>query len=105
LACENATLTHVGRFGEKSAQEQAAKIAKTHDSSTSFKSSAPKPSTIASPRPLSVKKGAYGTSASSQQAADQSVDGKKKKADDKKVLVEPSNPDKKLWISIELEAK
>jgi hypothetical protein len=45
LACENATLTHVGRFDEKAAQEQAAKIAKTHGGSTSFKSPVPKPST------------------------------------------------------------
>jgi hypothetical protein len=28
LACENATLTHAGRFSEKAAQEQAAKVAK-----------------------------------------------------------------------------
>jgi hypothetical protein len=41
LAYENATLTHVGRFGKKAAQEQAAKIAKTHGGSTSFKSPAP----------------------------------------------------------------
>jgi hypothetical protein len=29
LACENEILTHVGRFGEKAAQEQAAKVVKT----------------------------------------------------------------------------
>jgi hypothetical protein len=34
LACENATLTHVGRFGEKAAQEQAIKVAKTQGNST-----------------------------------------------------------------------
>jgi hypothetical protein len=28
LACENATLTHTGLFGEKAAQEQATKVAK-----------------------------------------------------------------------------
>jgi hypothetical protein len=33
IACENATLMHAERFGEKAAQEQAAKIAKTHDGS------------------------------------------------------------------------
>jgi hypothetical protein len=42
LACENMTLTHVGRFGEKEAQEQVAKVAKTHGGSTSFKSPVPK---------------------------------------------------------------
>jgi hypothetical protein len=60
---------------------------------------------IASPRPLSAKKGAYGTSASNQQPTDKSVDGKKKEADDKEVLVDPSNPDKKLQISTRVEAK
>jgi hypothetical protein len=30
---------------------------------------------------------------------------KKNEADDKEVPVNPSNPDKKLWISIGLEAK
>jgi hypothetical protein len=29
LACENATLTHVGRFGKEEAQKLAAKVAKT----------------------------------------------------------------------------
>jgi hypothetical protein len=30
LACENATITHAGRFDEQEAQNLAAKIAKTH---------------------------------------------------------------------------
>jgi hypothetical protein len=30
LTYENVTLTHVGRFNEKEAQELAAKVAKTH---------------------------------------------------------------------------
>jgi hypothetical protein len=29
LACENASLLHVGRFRNKAAQDQAAKVAKT----------------------------------------------------------------------------
>jgi hypothetical protein len=33
------------------------------------------------------------------------MDGKKKEVDDKEVLVDPSNQDKKLRISIGLEAK
>jgi hypothetical protein len=49
LACENATLTHIGRFGEKAAQEQATKIAKTHVGSTSIMSLVPKPLMIDSP--------------------------------------------------------
>jgi hypothetical protein len=76
-----------------------------HNSSTSFKSPAPKPSTIRSPRLLSTKKGAYGTSTSNQQPTDQSADLKKKEANDKEVPVDPSNLDKKLWISTSLEAK
>jgi hypothetical protein len=104
LACENTTLTHVGWFGEKAAQEQSAKIAKTHDGSTSFKSPAPNPSTIDSPRLSATKKGAYGASASSQQLADQSVD-LKEEVDDKEVLINPSNPNKKPWISTGLDAK
>jgi hypothetical protein len=58
LACENATLTHVRRFGEKEAQEQAAKIAKAHSGSTLIKLSTFKPSMIDSPRLPSAKKGA-----------------------------------------------
>jgi hypothetical protein len=105
LACENATLTQVGRFGEKAAQDETPKIVKTHDDSTSFKSPTPKPLTIGSPWPPSAKKGAYGTSASNLQPADQSVDVKKKEADDKKVPVDPSNLDKKLRIITGLEGK
>jgi hypothetical protein len=49
LANESVTLTHVRRFGEKAAHEQAAKVAKTHGGSASFKLPAPKPLTIGSP--------------------------------------------------------
>jgi hypothetical protein len=80
-------------------------VVKTHGSSTSFKSPAPKPPMIGSPRYPSAKKGAYDTLASNQQPTDQPTDGKKKEADDKKFPVDPSNPDKKLWISSCLEAK
>jgi hypothetical protein len=51
LACENTTLMHGGPFNEKATQDQAANVAKKHGGSTSFKSSAPKPPTIASPLP------------------------------------------------------
>jgi hypothetical protein len=99
LACENATLMHVGRFGEKVAQEQAANVAKMHGSSTLLKSPM-----ISSPRPSSTKKGTYGASTSKEQPADQSAD-EKKEADDKEVPVDPSNPDKKQHISTDLQAK
>jgi hypothetical protein len=78
LACENATLTHPGHFGEKATQEQAAKVAKTQGGSTLLRSSAPKPLTIDTPRPPSVKKGTYAASPSTQQAIDQSTDDTKK---------------------------
>jgi hypothetical protein len=105
LACENATLTHAERFGEKAAQKQAAKVAKTHGGITPFKSPTPKSLTICSPRPPSAKKGTYGASTSQQSPVDQQAGDKKKEADDKEVLVDPSNPDMKLQINTGLEAK
>jgi hypothetical protein len=106
LACENATLMHAGRFGKKTTQEQAAKIAKMHGGSTSFKSPAPKPLTIDSPRSSSAKKGAYGTSTSNQQTVDQSVDLKKKnEATDKEVPADLSDLEKKFWVSTCLDPK
>jgi membrane carboxypeptidase/penicillin-binding protein len=41
LACENATMTHAGRFNEKAAQEQATKVVKTHGGNTPLKSRCP----------------------------------------------------------------
>jgi hypothetical protein len=76
-----------------------------HGGSTSFKSPMPKPPTIGSPRPPSAKKGAYDASTSNQQPVSQQTDGKKKEVDDKEVLVDPSNPDKKLQINTCLEVK
>jgi hypothetical protein len=105
LACENTTLTYVGRFGQMATQDQATKVAKTHGGSTSLKSLAPKPPMVGSPRPLSAKKGAYGASVSNQQPTDQPADGKKREADDKEVPVDTSNPDEKIRISTSLDAK
>jgi hypothetical protein len=105
LACENATLRYVGRFGENAAQEQSDKVANTQGDSTPLRSSTPKPPITGTPRPPSTKKGAYSTSPSIQHPANQSVDNKKKGADDKEILADPSNPDKKLWISTNLSPK
>jgi hypothetical protein len=96
LACENATLTHAGHFGEKAAQEQSTKVAKTQGSSTPLKSSMPMPLIASTPRPPSAKKGAYTTSPSTQHPIDQPVDDKRKGTDDMEILGDPSNPDKKL---------
>jgi hypothetical protein len=80
------------------AQEQVAKIAKTHDGGTSFRSPVPKPLMIGSPplpRPPSAKKGAYGALASNQRSIDQSMNLKKKEAADKEVPADLNNPEKK----------
>jgi uncharacterized membrane protein len=42
LACKNAALTHVGRFGEKEAQELSVKVAKAHGGSTLIRTATPK---------------------------------------------------------------
>jgi hypothetical protein len=105
LACENATLRYVGRFGENAAQEQSDKVANTQGDNTLLRSSTPKPPITGTPRPPSTKKDAYSTSPSIQHPANQSVDNKKKGADDKEILADPSNPDKKLWISTNLSPK
>jgi hypothetical protein len=49
LACENVILTHAGRFGEKVAQEQAAKVAKMQGGSILLKLVVPKSPIASSP--------------------------------------------------------
>jgi hypothetical protein len=49
--------------------------------------------------------GTYTASSSDQQSTDQPVDDKKKGADDKEVLVDHNNADKKLRISTSLDPK
>jgi hypothetical protein len=66
LTCENVTLTHAGRFSEKVAQEQAAKVAKMQGGSTPLRSPTLKPSTVGTPQPPSAKKGTYVASPSNQ---------------------------------------
>jgi hypothetical protein len=105
LACENVTLTHAGRFGEKAAQEQAAKVVKTQGGSTLLRSPVPKQLTFGTPPPPSIKKGTYVASTSNQLPTDQPVDDKRKGVDDKEVSVDPSNPDKKLSVSTGLDPK
>jgi hypothetical protein len=43
LACENAALTHAGRFEKEEAQKLAAKVAKTHEGGTTTKTVMPRP--------------------------------------------------------------
>jgi hypothetical protein len=70
LVCENAALTHARRFGAKAAEEQAAKVAKTHSRNTQSMSPVAKPPNSSTPRSLPVKKGTYATSGSNQPPAD-----------------------------------
>jgi hypothetical protein len=44
LVCENATLTHAGKFGKEEAQKLAAKVAKTHGGGTPAKTVMSRPS-------------------------------------------------------------
>jgi hypothetical protein len=63
LACENAALTHAGRFGEKGAQKLAMKVAKAHGGSTPVRTAAPKPPVARTLQPPAEKKSIFvGTS-------------------------------------------
>jgi hypothetical protein len=104
LGCENATLAHAGRFGEKEAQELAAKVAKTHEGSIPIRTAAPKPPIGRTLRPPAEKNTFMG-STSNQPIANQAADYKKKRAIDKEVLVDPNDTKKKLHLSAELDAK
>jgi hypothetical protein len=71
---------------------------------TPLKASVPKEPISGTPQTSLVKKGAYVASPSTQHPTDQPVDNKKE-ANDKEVLVDPNNSDKKLWISTCLDPK
>jgi hypothetical protein len=83
----------------------AAKVAKTHGGGT--------PDRIVASRPLAgdtrktpvAKKSTTVIPTSTQRATDQLVADERKGATDKEIQVDPSNADKKLRISTELEAK
>jgi hypothetical protein len=105
LACENATLTHAGWFGEKEAQELAVKVAKAHRGSTPIKTAVSKPPAAGTHRPPPEKKNTFVGATSNQPSADQAVDDKKKGASDKEVAVDPDDMNKKLRLGTELEAK
>jgi hypothetical protein len=66
LACENAALTYIGRFGEKEAHELTAKMAKTHRGSTPARSVVPKPPISGTTWPPAKKKGVLVGSTSTQ---------------------------------------
>jgi hypothetical protein len=105
LACENATLTHAGQFGEKEAQELAVKVAKAHGGRTPIRTVTPKPPATSTHRPPAKKKSTFVGSTTNQPIADQPVDDKKKGAANKEVAVHPNDTNKKLRLSTNLEAK
>jgi hypothetical protein len=107
LACENAALTHAGRFDKEEVQKLAAKVAKTHRGGTPTKTVTPKPSAGGTSKMLVAKQkqGMTVTPASTQCATDHLVADEKKGATDKEIQVDPTDVDKKLRISAELEAK
>jgi hypothetical protein len=105
LACENAALTHAGRFSEKKAQELAVKVAKAQGGSTLIRTTVPKPPATGTHRPPPEKKNTFVGATSNQSSADQAVDDKKKGAADKEVTVDPDDMNKKLCLGTELEAK
>jgi hypothetical protein len=105
LACENATLTHTGRFGEKEAQNLVAKVAKTHEGGTPARTVMTGPLARDTPKMPAVKKSTTITPTSTERATDQLMADERKGAVDKEIQVDPSDADKKLHISTELEAK
>jgi hypothetical protein len=105
LACENVTLTHAGRFGEKEAQNLAAKVAKMHGGGTPARTVMPRPLVGDTPKTPVAKKSTTVTPTSTQRATDQLVADERKGAVDKEIQADPSDADKKLRISTELEAK
>jgi hypothetical protein len=108
LACENASLSHADRFGEKAAQEQEDKAAKIKCGSTPSKISASKPPISSSPRIPPASKGTNIASPSTPAPTDQKVDNKLKatlETEDKHVIMDPNNLDKKLRISDNLDPK
>jgi hypothetical protein len=80
LACENAALTHAGWFGEREAQELAAKVAKAHGGSTLIRTAAPKPPAPGTFRSPTKKKSTFVGSMSNHPITFQLMDDKKKGA-------------------------
>jgi hypothetical protein len=83
----------------------AAKIAKTHGGGASARTVTPGPIVEDTLKMPVVKKGTTVTLTSTQRAIDQLVADERKGAPDKEIQVDPSDDDKKFYISTELEAK
>jgi hypothetical protein len=100
VACENAVLTHVGKFDNKEVQDLAVKMAKIQQGNTTSRIAMPGSVAGGTSQPVTSTKGITVAAPSTQLAAED-----KKGATDKEVTVDPNNTDKKLRISAELDAK
>jgi hypothetical protein len=105
VACENAALTHVGKFSNKEAQDLAVKMAKIQQGNTPSRIATPRSAAEGASRPATLMKGITVASPSNQSAANRLATEDKKGATNKEVAVDPNNTDKKLRISTELDAK
>jgi hypothetical protein len=107
LACESVALTHTRRFDKEEAQKLVVKVAKTHGGGSPIKAVTPGPSVgDTSKMPVAKQKqGMTVTPAPTQRITDQLVADEKKGATDKEIQVDPTNANKKLRISAELDAK
>jgi hypothetical protein len=105
VACENAALTHAGKFGNKEAQDLAIKMAKIQQGNTPSRIVTPGSAAEGASRPATLTKGITVASPSNQPAVNQLVAKDKKGATDKEVAVDPNHVDKKLHISTELDPK
>jgi hypothetical protein len=83
----------------------ATKIAKTHRGGTSARTVTLVPVVGDTLKMLVAKKGMIVTPTSTQRTTDEPVADERKRAADKEIQVDPSDDDKKLCISTELEAK
>jgi hypothetical protein len=83
----------------------ATKVAKTHGGGTSARAVTPGPVAEDTLKIPVAKKGMMMTPTSTQCATDQLMADERKGATDKEIQVDPSDDDKKLHISTELEAK
>jgi hypothetical protein len=101
LACKNTSLAHVGCFGDKAAQDQAAK---TQGGNTPRKASTTKPPISSTPRtPVGTptQKTVNTASASAQPPTNLKAEHKKGTAKDennKEIMSNPTDPEKKLKI-------
>jgi hypothetical protein len=105
VACENAALTHVKKFGNKEAQDLTIKMAKIQQGNTPSRIAMPGSAARGTSQPVTSMKGITVASPSNQPTANQLVAEDKKGATYKEVAVDPNNTDKKLCISTELDAK